>query len=343
MQKRFAAVASSFSACRIQFPFDAPLEEVLAHLPESPHPRFFISNPRTRFFRSAWSALKFRRYVFIRTFTPSPSAACTGRQLFDHAAVFHPGYEERFSKRRASRSVSCCRMPSDEICLKASSCRANSKSAGSVKPAVIFTKPARSGCQSSRREFRTNDWSRSYSIPEVANVYRRSKIVVNIGRDDFRRMRTYASSRCWRPAPACLPRCLRSSPQLGFQEGVHFVGYRDPSELTRWCASIWVMNRRRDANRRGRPRTLDFAEHTYDRRVDQLLTRLAKSGTGKSAPARCWPETRARLAGARFLRRARTPCIAPRCNFAVLRGTAFARQWGASLLSRSWVKSLRSK
>ncbi len=35
------------------------------------------------------------------------------------------------------------------------------------------------------QEFHTNDWSRWYSVAEVANVYRRSQIVVNIGRDDF--------------------------------------------------------------------------------------------------------------------------------------------------------------
>jgi len=127
--------------------------------------------------------------------------------------------------------------------------------------------------------------------------------------------------------------------QLGFQEGVHFVGYRDPAEI-----STIVRTYLNDEPARSQiaqaARALVLAEHTYDRRVEQLLTRLAQSGQKKMAPARSWPDSRARLVALDFYSaHGLTACAANQFRHIVGHGFRETIQ-GASLLSRSWLKSL---
>jgi hypothetical protein len=90
-------------------------------------------------------------------------------------------------------------------------------------------------------------------------------------------------------------------------------------------------------------RKLVLAEHTYDRRVDQLVTRLASAGQKKFAPARTWPESRARLVALDFYSGHDLISCAAR-QFRHIAGHGFRETiQGASLLSRCWIKSLRIK
>jgi len=75
-------------------------------------------------------------------------------------------------------------------------------------------------------------------------------------------------------------------------------------------------------------RELALSEHTYDRRVEKLLTRIREAGTddwlrrhpGRNRAPDWW----------RWISTPRTVWqIAPRRNFAMLPDTDFARQWKA--------------
>jgi hypothetical protein len=130
--------------------------------------------------------------------------------------------------------------------------------------------------------------------------------------------------------------------QIGFREGVHFVGYREPSEI-----SGLVRKYLNDEPARAKiveaARSLALAEHTYDRRTEQLLAILRQPERRGSAPARSWPESRARLAALDFYSgHGLSACAAAQFRRIAGRGFRETMQ-GASLLSRCWIKSLRIK
>lgn len=137
--------------------------------------------------------------------------------------------------------------------------------------------------------FTMNDPARWYSAEEMGAIYRASKIVVNVSRDDYP---GDANMRCFE-AMAAGALLITGMPteltQLGFEEGVHFVGFRRDDEVAplveRWlrddAARVAVAARGRELVRRG---------HTYDARVETILT---ASASGAKAPARAWPVARA--------------------------------------------------
>src|SRR4029077_4589277 len=81
------------------------------------------------------------------------------------------------------------------------------------------------------RNFRMNEWERNYSLQEVAQVYRCSRVVVNIGRDDFPQdanMRVFEVLASGALLSTSLPNELTD---LGFVEGTHFIGYQHERDL----------------------------------------------------------------------------------------------------------------
>lgn len=137
--------------------------------------------------------------------------------------------------------------------------------------------------------FRMNDVSRFYSTEEMAEIYRSSKIVVNVGRDDYPRD---ANMRCFEVMASgalLITRAPTELTDLGFEENVHFAAYRDAGEVAR-VVQGWLD---RDHERRAvaeRARQLVLREHTYDARV-QTIFREMESGSAK-ANARSWPAWR---------------------------------------------------
>jgi hypothetical protein len=320
--------------------FDAPLTEVLKNCP---HPPSAIFN-----FESAHPLLPIGlEHAEIPTVCFHPDTyAFTSRRihwsaLFDHVAVFHPGYVERFAAagHRGAfllpHAVQRTFFDLPELARKF-----DIGWVGQVSGPFYQARAA--WLPGLAREFRTNDWARTYSIREVADVYRQSKIVVNIARDDFPQdanMRVFEVLASGALLVTSLPSELT---QLGFQEGTHFIGYRDPSEIS----ALVRQYLKDDASREritGTARTLALAEHTYDRRVDQLLAHLTRAGLQRIAPARSWPESRARLVALDFYAAHGLVALAAK-QFRHVAGHGFRETMqGASLLSRSWLKSLRNK
>jgi hypothetical protein len=320
--------------------FDAPLAEVIKTCPNPPSAIFH--------FESAHPLLPIgleHSEVPTVCFHPDTYAFTDRRMhwssLFDHVAVFHPGYVERFAGTGHRGAFMLPHAVQREFFDVPELARQFDIGwVGQVSGPFYQTRAA--WLSGLAKEFSTNDWSRTYSIREVADVYRQSKIVVNIARDDFPQdanMRVFEVLASGALLLTSLPSELT---QLGFEEGTHFVGYRDPSEI-----SALVRKYLKDDASRVRiakaARTLALAEHTYDRRVDQLLAHLAQAGSRKIAPARSWSESRARLVALDFYAAHGLTRLAAK-QFRRVAGHGFRETIkGASLLSRSWLKSLRTK
>jgi len=257
--------------------------------------------------------------------------------LFDHAVVFHPGYQEQFEKAGHPGAMLLPHAVRSEFFAGPELEREFElgwvgQTAGPLYGVRAQWLPALA------REFRSNDWSRSYSVREVAEIYRRSKIVVNIGRDDFPQDANLRVFEVLASGALLLTSLPSELERLGFVEGTHFVGYRNAADI----ASL-VRDHLGDDGRRARiagaARSLVLSEHTYDRRADQLLAALAR---GAEAPARSWPETRARLAAMDFFAaHGLARCAAS--QFRHIAGRGFRETIEASaLLSRAWIRSSRA-
>lgn len=142
--------------------------------------------------------------------------------------------------------------------------------------------------------FRMNEFDKSYSPEEMARVYRQSKIVVNIGRDDFPQdanLRVFEAMAAGALLITALPTELT---QIGFEEGIHFIGYEKESELVP-LVQRYLSDEAARQRIAGTARELVLDEHTYNRRVETIV-KLIEGQDGKYlAPARSWTEGRVHL------------------------------------------------
>jgi len=214
--------------------------------------------------------------------------------LFDHVFVSHPGYDTEF--RTAGHPAAHFIPHAVDAELFAGQELERTFEVGWVGQVQ--------GLKYRRREtilpmlsesFRMNDFARRYSLEEMARVYSQSRIVVNIGRDDFPQdanLRTFEVMGAGALLITSLPSELT---QIGFEEGVHFIGYREAVEIEplirKYLAEVSARQRIADA---ARERVL--RAHTYDQRVESLLHQVEACGGELLAPARAWAEERVRLA-----------------------------------------------
>jgi len=165
---------------------------------------------------------------------------------------------------------------------------------------------------------------------------------VNIGRDDFPQDSNLRVFEVLASGALLLTSLPTELTQLGFAEGEHFVGYREPSEIAPLVRKYLNDHAsRRRISLAGKAKVL--AEHTYDQRVEMLLSRLALPAVEHRAPARFWPESRARLVALDFYSAHGLPMCAAH-QFSRIAGRSFRETIeGASLLSRAWLRSLRAR
>jgi len=140
-----------------------------------------------------------------------------------------------------------------------------------------------------------NEVASRYSTAELTSIYRQSKIVVNIGRDNYPQdanVRTFEAMAAGALLITALPTELSA---IGFQDGVHFVGYRSETEITGIVRTYLADEaaRRRIA---AAGRELALREHTYDRRIEAFLSLIEVAREKRCAPARTWTQERVRLA-----------------------------------------------
>jgi hypothetical protein len=135
------------------------------------------------------------------------------------------------------------------------------------------------------REFRMNDWAAHYTLEQTADIYRQSKIVLNVSRDDYPQdanMRVFEAMAAGALLITSLPSNLTA---LGFTEGEQFVGYEREEDVAKRIQHFLndEESRLRIA-RAGRQLVLD--RHTYDTRVESLVGFISMYGNTFSAPAR---------------------------------------------------------
>ncbi len=325
--KLIPAYADAFRRRGIQFfcvdaaiPFDASLDDVLRTCPDKPSAIFHFESAHPLF------PIGLERSEIPTFCFHSDTYAFTSRRIkwssvFDQVAVFHPGYVERFAAAGHPGAFLL-------------------RWAGQTRGELYKTRAK--WLPTLAAEFRTNDWTRTSTLEEVANIYRRSRIVVNIGRDDFPQdanLRVFEVLASGALLITSLPSELTA---LGFQEGVHFVGYRNPEEMLP-SVRKYLNDETARAAIAGTARALALAEHTYDQRVEQLLQRLKQAGQQELAPARSWPESRARLAALDFFAASGLVACAA-TQFRQIAGRGFPETLrGLSLLSRAWLKSVLAR
>jgi hypothetical protein len=213
--------------------------------------------------------------------------------LFDYPIVYHPGYRERFLQAGHLGAVEFFHAADRKLFDRPPRERVFDVGAVGRTHANIQT-TRRRVLTALSAQFKLNDWQRYYEFEEMAEVYLASKIVVNVLRDDYpedANMRAFEAM-----AAGCLliSRIPTELTAAGFQEGIHFVPYRDESEITnlvgKYLADDSTRQRIGDA---GREKV--FREHTYDCRAQQLLQIVERHNGKCVAPARQWPEDRVRL------------------------------------------------
>lgn len=320
-------------------PFDAPLDEILRTCPSPPSAIFHFESAHPLFpvglEKSAIPTVCFHPDTYAFT-----QRRIRWAMVFDHAAVFHPGYVEQFA---AAGHPGAFLLPhavrSDFFNGPELHREYDIGWVGQTSGPFYIARSQ--WLPRLAKEFRTNDWSRSYTVQEVAEVYRKSRVAVNIGRDDFPQDANLRVFEVLASGALLLTRVPTELRQCGFQEGVHFIGYRDPAEI-----SGLVRKYLDDEAERGRiataARELVLNKHTYDQRAGQLLALLAPAAGRNSAPARSWPEPRARLVALDFYSAHGLPACAAR-QFRHVAGRGFRETIeGASLLFRAWLRSLRA-
>ena len=136
--------------------------------------------------------------------------------------------------------------------------------------------------------FNTNDFARRYSKQETADIYRASKIVVNVSREDFPQE---ANMRCYE-AMAAGALLITGMPteliEWGFRENEHFIGWRNEAEIPALVEEyLRSEQKRQEIARCGQELTLrDF---TFQKCRDKMIGALSEHPKGFFAPARNWP------------------------------------------------------
>jgi hypothetical protein len=207
--------------------------------------------------------------------------------MYDYAFVFHPSFEETFLNagipgarllpHAAERDL--FDRPETPRRFEVGWVGRSGRSIYSVRDRLL---------QALTSRFATNQVDRLYSPEEMADVYRSSKIVVNVSRDDWPQD---ANMRCFEAMAAgalLITRVPTELTTLGFEEGVHFAGWRDPGEVPQIVAR-WLADDGRRQEVAWRSRALVLRAHTYDARAAAILATVRN---GVSAPARTWPEER---------------------------------------------------
>jgi Glycosyl transferases group 1 len=142
--------------------------------------------------------------------------------------------------------------------------------------------------------FKMNDPAKRYSKQETADVYRRSKIVVNVSRSDFPQE---ANMRCYE-AMAGGALLITGMPteltEWGFREGEHFVGWRDEAEIPDLVDSYLRHElKRSEIARSGQELTL--GDFTFQKHRDKMTAIFQEHPGEFFAPARNWPPEKVHL------------------------------------------------
>ena len=276
-----------------EFPVDGNIDSLLSRCAEKP--RLILSVEAKRpLLPSGLEAVSIPTVLFNCDTFAYTEHRIRWSMLFDYAVVFHPGFGDIFRVAGHPRPITTSHAV--DLTLFQSRREKRIFEVGWVgQTSGPIYKTRRSVVRDLGANFRMNDWRRFYSPEEMAAVYQQSYVVVNVARDGYPQDANMRVFEVMASGALLLTRVPSELTAIGFEEGVHFVGYKDPREIV--CIIRHYLN---DADSRGRITKAAYEkvtlEHTYDCRVNQLLQTVETDAGQLFAPARLWPSERIRLA-----------------------------------------------
>jgi hypothetical protein len=274
------------------FPLNGDVQALIAHCSERPS---LIIQPESAFALLPWGLTKVdiptacfqidtHVYTQVRIYRS---------MLFDYALLCHPGFEDQFKGAGHVRPVTLPHAVEAEFFKRSEEKRSFEVGwVGTTDHPLYQTR--RRILTALAEQFQMNKWWQHYSYEELAEIYKRSRIVVNIGRDDVPQDVSLRFAEAMASGALFITKLPTELTMLGFEEGIHFIGYRDEREVIDLVRHYLGHEAERlRITEAGREKVL--REHTYDCRVEMLLQTLEQDKGRLFAPARQWPEERVRL------------------------------------------------
>jgi hypothetical protein len=256
--------------------------------------------------------------------------------LFDYAVVFHPGFETVFHNAGHPRVITWSHAADPELFSDQKQQRIFEVGFVGRTDGTLF-KNRRTVLRTLSPQFRMNDFMRFYTPEELASVYCRSKIIVNVARDDYPQdanMRVFEAMASGALLITRLPSELTS---IGFEEGVHFVGYGQRDEIVGLARHYLNHDStRRRIAQAAREKVL--REHTYDCRVKTLMRTVEGDAGRLFAPARKWSNDRVLLTQLDYY--AASSCLEAACRSLrdISAKNPFSALRGVSQISRALAR-----
>ncbi len=151
--------------------------------------------------------------------------------LFDYTLLFHPGYTERFRAAGHPRPMYLPLAVDREIIDAPKVVRTIEVGAVGRTDSVLYTTRRRI-LAILDTQFRMNDWRRLYPPKEMGKIFRGSKIVINVPREGYLQEANMRVFEVMGSGALLLTRLPSELSDMRFQEGVHFIGYRNEEDLT---------------------------------------------------------------------------------------------------------------
>jgi hypothetical protein len=319
-------------------PENADIRAVLAQLPERPSLILHLEFPAFPLTRGLTDIDIPTACFQIDTYTYTHRRILWS-MLFDHPMLFHPGFPERFCRAGHPGSVTFYHAAARELFEKAELERVFDVGwVGRIKGRLNMTR--RRVLPVLARNFQMNEWWRYHTHEELADTFRRSKVVLNIARDDYPQDANMRAFDAMAGGALLINRVPTELTGIGFEEGIHFLGYRNESEIAGLVRQYLddKMARLRIA-KEGQAKVM--AEHTFDRRAEQIIHMARTSGGDLQSPARRWPWGRVQLAYMDFF--AANECL--RCAYYQWKQVAMRNPLrvgaGGSIITRAWARRLR--
>jgi Glycosyl transferases group 1 len=137
--------------------------------------------------------------------------------------------------------------------------------------------------------FKMNDFARRYNKQETADIYRQSKVVVNVSRSDFPQE---ANMRCYE-AMAGGALLITGMPseltEWGFREGEHFIGWRSEAEIPD-LVDYYLRHEQKRTEIARAGQKLTMSDFTFQSCRDKMTSVFREHPHEFFAPARNWPE-----------------------------------------------------
>jgi spore maturation protein CgeB len=257
--------------------------------------------------------------------------------LFDYVFTWHPSYVRRYQEAGHPRVFTVPHAVNAELFADINANHERFYDLGFVGNSELAQYGMRNRVISQlARLYRTNDFQRKYDKQEMAEIYKRSRIVVNVSRAEFPQE---ANMRCYE-AMAGGALLITGVPteltEWGFSEGVHFVGWRNECELSDLVNRFLRDEKKRsEIAQAGRERTLK--SFTFQRCIDSIASTVAKDNGEVFAPARGWTPEDVHLLYLSYYYRYGLHCAALE-EFRLLRRANPKTQWRGLLMV---LKTLR--